>query len=148
MHNSVQQNPKYNPKISSISASIGGGSRIGQPGGFAGSTADPRGPLLNGNSERMSGHFGATNPQENSAEGSSSNSEEYGDGRFDIEDPFKDMECTNVYIDEDERERLPDFFNLKTVKHIKRDDCFLCHEQVGGKMQFKERKKMYCSYCG
>ena len=126
------------------SASISHGSRA-FPAGYAGSTADANRIMTDGKSEN--GQFVANNPQENSVEDNSSRSEESGDGRFDIEDPFKDMECTNVYIDEDERERLPDFFNLKNVKHIKRSDCNLCHEPVGGRMT-NSRKKMYCSYCG
>jgi len=67
-----------------------------------------------------------------------------GHERFDIDDPFKDMECTNVYVDEDEKERLPQFFNVRGVQKIKRDDCYLCFEHIGN----LGKRRQYCSYCG
>ena len=93
-------------------------------------------------------NFMATNPQEDSNDDDNSSSADSADNRFDIDDPFKDMECTNVFVDEDEKERLPHMFNPKIVRHIKRDDCYLCHEQVS-KMNIKDNKKRYyCTQCG
>ena len=104
--------------------------------------------IVQGNSEGFSAHFLPTNPQENSIDGNSS-MDESAECRFDdMEDPFKDMVVTNVFIDEDDKERLPDFFNPDNVKHQKRQDCYLCHEQLGKIHVKKSKQKHYCSYCG